>query len=67
MNENAVAISVSELALRLGVSKPTAYRLARSEGFPAFTCGGRVLVSLVGLEQWVNKQIEQNEQKEAGI
>lgn len=56
--ENRVAscISVPEMAKRLGVSRATAYRLAISEGFPAFRVGRRLLVNEKMLEKWVNEQ-----------
>ena len=50
-----LAISVPEMAKLLSISKPTAYALARSEGFPAFQVGGRTLVSVPGLMAWVQR------------
>ena len=38
---------------------PTAYQLARQADFPAFTVGGRTLVSVQGLVQWVAEQAHQ--------
>lgn len=56
--ENSVTscIGVPEMAKRLGLSLPTAYRLASSEGFPAFRVGRRWLVNEKMLEKWVNEQ-----------
>lgn len=34
------------------------YVLARQDGFPAFTVGNRLLVSVKGLEEWVKAQAE---------
>ena len=53
-----LTISVSEAARRLGISKPTAYVLARQADFPAFTIGGRVVVYEAGLEDWVKAQVQ---------
>lgn len=50
-----LAISISKMAEILSISSPTAYALARSEGFPSFTVGGRTLVSVPGLLAWVEK------------
>lgn len=56
-----LTISVPEAAKRLGVSKTTGYELARREDFPAFNVGNRLLVSVAGLEKWVENQIEKNQ------
>ena len=50
-----LAISVPKMAEILSISKPAAYALARSEGFPAFQGGGRTLVSVPGLVAWVSQ------------
>lgn len=49
----ALAISMTKAAELLGVSRPTMYKIARQDGFPAFTVGGRVLISAEGLREWV--------------
>ena len=56
--DGRLAISVPEAAKRLGVSKTTAYELARREDFPAFSVGKRFLVSVEGLERWIKAQAE---------
>jgi len=48
-----LAITIPETAKILSISKPAAYQLARSEGFPAFKVGNRTLVSVPGLVAWV--------------
>ena len=53
---NRIAVSVPEAARMLGVSRPKVYELIRLEGFPAFKLGGRTLVSVDGLRQWVADQ-----------
>lgn len=58
--DNKLTISVPEAAKRLGVSKTTAYELARREDFPAFSVGNRLLVSVAGLEKWVEAQAEKS-------
>lgn len=54
--EHSLAISVPQAAKLLGVSRPTAYALARRKDFPAFQVGGRILVSTAGLAAWVEHQ-----------
>ena len=56
MSEEKFAMSVSETAAALGVSRPTDYSLLHKQGFPAFRVGGRTLVSVDGLRAWVAAQ-----------
>lgn len=51
-----IAISVPKAAELLSISRPTAYQLARRADFPSFVVGGRTLVSVQGLVQWVAAQ-----------
>ena len=51
------AVSAPEAARLLGVSKPTVYRMMNQPNFPAFKVGGRTLVSVDGLREWVRKQV----------
>ena len=52
-----VAISVAETAARLSVSPNQVYQhLIHRADFPSFNIGGRWLVSVAGLEQWVLSQ-----------
>ena len=53
-----IAVSAPEAARLLGVRKPTIYQYIHREGFPAFKLGGRTLVSVDGLREWVAKQTE---------
>lgn len=54
-----IAISVPRMAELLSISRPTAYQLARRADFPSFSVGGRTLVSVQGLVQWVAEQAHQ--------
>jgi len=56
-----LAISALEAARLLGVSKPKVYELMGRADFPSFKVGGRTLVSVAGLREWVKKQTEVNE------
>lgn len=51
-----VTLSITETAAALGVSRPTVYTLLHKRGFPAFRVGGRTLVSVEGLREWVAAQ-----------
>ena len=60
MNEK-IALSVSEAADLLGVSRPTVYTLIHRDDFPAFKIGRRTVISRSGLEEWVQSQaVQQN-------
>ena len=48
-----LAYSLTETAEVLGVSRPTVYALIKQPGFPVFQIGGRKLVSVDGLREWV--------------
>lgn len=47
--------SIPEVAQVLGVSKPTAYNLANSKGFPILRIGKRKVVPAQGLQDWIKK------------
>ena len=53
-----IAYSVMETAQVLGVSRPTVYALMKRPGFPVFQIGGRKLISVDGLRNWVRNQTE---------
>lgn len=50
------AITVDELANLLKISKPIAYELASSEGFPSFRIGKAIRIDRYGLNEWISKQ-----------
>lgn len=51
-----LAVSTTEAARLLGVSRPTLYTLLNREDFPSFHVGNRVLVSVAGLQEWIERQ-----------
>ena len=53
-----LAYSLTETAQLLGVSRPTVYALIKQPGFPVFQIGGRKLVSVEGLRDWIRSQTE---------
>ncbi len=57
-DNNKLALSVTEAAALLGVSRPTVYTLIHRDDFPAFKVGSRTLISRAGLNEWIGKQTE---------
>lgn len=51
-----LVMSVPEAAKVMGVSVPTMYQIVKIEGFPTIVVGKRLLVSVKGLERWVDEQ-----------
>ncbi len=51
-----MALSITEAAKLLGISRPTLYNLLHRADFPAFKLGGRTLISTEGLREWVRAQ-----------
>lgn len=48
-----MTLTVPEVAAELHVSKPTAYKIVKEPGFPAFCIGRRVLVDRQGFAEWM--------------
>ena len=55
-NTEKTVYSVAEIAAMLDVSLPNAYAISRSENFPSFTVGRRVLIPKAAFEQWLRDQ-----------
>lgn len=53
-----LVMSVPEAAKVLGVSAPTMYQLVKTKGFPTIVVQKRLLVSVKGLERWVEEQAQ---------
>ena len=53
-----LALSVTEAAEALNVSRPTVYQIMRRADFPAFRVGRRTLISRSGLERWIEAQAQ---------
>ena len=51
-----LAVSATEAARLLDVSRPTLYQLLNRPDFPSFRVGKRVLVSVAGLQEWIDRQ-----------
>lgn len=56
MSDNKLALSITETAAVLGVSRPTVYALIHREDFPALRVGRRTLIPVKGLERWIEAQ-----------
>jgi excisionase family DNA binding protein len=54
-----LAVSAAEAARLLGISRPTLYQLLNREDFPSFRVGNRVLVSVAGLQEWIDRQTKE--------
>lgn len=48
-----IALSVSEAAASLGVSKKTMYELIHTDGFPVKKLEGKYLIPVDGLKKWL--------------
>ena len=55
-----LAVSATEAARLLDVSRPTLYQLLNQPGFPSFRIGKRVLVSVAGLQEWIDRQTKED-------
>lgn len=53
-----LAFSIAEAAKALGISRPTMHKLMQSDGFPYIQIGGRKLIPIVGLEEWIETNAE---------
>lgn len=54
--------SVDEMAAAVGISRPKAYELANSEGFPIIRVGRRIRIPVAALEQWLEAQAAERAQ-----
>lgn len=52
--------NVPEAARAVGVCTKTMYNLIHSEGFPVMWIGRKPLIPIEGLEEWVRKQVQDN-------
>lgn len=50
-------LTVDELAVWLGISRPKAYELTEQVDFPVLRVGRRKLVPISALERWVDEQV----------
>ena len=60
MIDNKIAISVTEAASMLNISRMTLYRLMKQADFPSYKIGNRTVIDLQGLKEWSRKQAGDN-------
>ncbi len=56
-----LTMSVDEMAAAIGISRPKAYELAHSDGFPVIRIGRRIRIPVTELEKWLERQATQTE------
>ena len=54
-----LAVGATEAARLLGISRSTLYQLLNRADFPSFRVGGRVLISVAGLQEWIDRQTKE--------
>lgn len=55
-----ITITVDEVGKLLGISRPKAYELVRSKGFPAFYIGRRIVVPKDAFYKWLQNVTKDN-------
>ena len=53
------AVGTTDAARLLGISRPTLYQLLNRADFPSFRVGSRVLISVAGLQEWIDRQTKE--------
>ncbi len=59
-DELPLMLTVTQVHDILGISQAGAYELVRSEGFPAFKVGSRILIPKEKFKEWLDKQTEKS-------
>ena len=54
-----VILNMKNVAAVLGISESGAYVLCKTEGFPAFRVGNRILIQRDKLVEWIEQQAAQ--------
>lgn len=58
--QEKIALSVTEAAQLLNLSRPTIYKLIHSDGFPVMRVGTRTLIHRAKLEEWAARRAEES-------
>jgi excisionase family DNA binding protein len=53
-----VFISVDEMAKMLSIARATAYQLTKTNDFPCFYIGKRIIIPLHSFQEWAIKQAD---------
>lgn len=61
-----LCITVEEMGARLGIGRSLAYELARSSEFPTVRIGRKMLISVSGLERWLDRNTGGYQDEQAG-
>lgn len=56
---NKLTYTVPEMAQALGLGRNTAYDLVNRADFPAIRVGGKILVPIEALTNWLNREASQ--------
>ena len=59
-DELPLMLTVTQVHEILGISQAGAYELVRSEGFPAFKIGNRIIIPKENFILWLNRQMEKS-------
>ena len=59
-DELPLMLTVTQVHDILGISQASAYELVRSEGFPAFKVGSRILIPKEKFKEWLDKQTSES-------
>ena len=57
--ELPVILNMKDVAAVLGISESGAYDLCKTDGFPAFRVGNRILIQRDKLVEWIDQQAAQ--------
>ena len=55
-DELPLMLSVTDVAEVLGISRAGAYELVKTEGFPAFSIGSRIIIPKEEFIAWIKRQ-----------
>lgn len=53
---------VDELATTMGISRPKAYELVNSDGFPVIRVGRRIRIPVSAFQRWLDEQASERVQ-----
>jgi excisionase family DNA binding protein len=55
-NDTSAYISVDEMAKLLSIARVTAYQLTKTQGFPCFYIGKRIIIPRCAFNKWAEEQ-----------
>ena len=51
-----LTLTLPQFCQQMNISRPAAYELVNTKGFPAFRVGTKYLINSRGLQEWMNNQ-----------